>query len=67
MLEEEGLVKSYGHERTTHHRVTLPDDDVPCLFDGLDMPRQELFHLVGAISTDQRHLSRDIIRIHDCG
>ena len=47
----------------THHRIALPDDNVPGRLDSLDMSRQELFDLVGSISADQGDLARYVVRV----
>lgn len=49
----------------THHRITLPNHDMPRRLDCLNVSRQKLFNLVGAVSTDKRDLAWDIIRVDD--
>lgn len=56
---------SQENELLTYHRIALPNNDMSRILDGFDMPRQELFHLVRSVSTDQCNLSRDIVRIDD--
>jgi len=49
----------------THHRVTLPNNNVLGSLDRFDMGRQELFNFVSSVPADQRDLARNVVRVDD--
>lgn len=50
-------------EVKTHHSVTLPDYDVICRFDSIDMSRQILVHLPCPVSSNHSDFPRYPIRV----
>lgn len=48
------------------HGVALPDNDVVCSLDSVDVCRQVLVHLVCAVTTDDDYLSGYTVGIDDC-
>ena len=50
----------------TYHSITLPNNNVSCVLDRLDMTGQELLDLFCPVPADQRDFSRNVIGIYDC-
>jgi hypothetical protein len=50
----------------TYHSITLPNNNVSCVLDRLDMTGQELLDLFCSVPADQRNFSMNVIGIYDC-
>ena len=50
----------------THHRITLPDDDVVGRLHSVDVSRQVLVDLAGAVTADERDFAGDAFWVDDC-